>query len=180
MEIFRQFAESGSQNGGLVEMLGIDWQMLLFQIVAFLVMLGLLAKFVYPWLIKSVDDRQKRIEDGLKSSEKAQAEAANAEKRIAKLLASANKEAGEIIAAAKAEASETLLATEEKSRQLADKITKTAREQIDNDILIAKNALHNEMVDLVITATEKVTSRIVTDKVNNDLVEKAVKEAKRN
>jgi F-type H+-transporting ATPase subunit b len=178
MDILRQFAESsGAPDESLVGMLGIDWKMLVFQIVAFLVMLLLLSKFVYPWLIKSVDERQKKIEIGAKAAAEAQDKALEAEKRISKLMSEARIEANEIVAAAKAEATETLNETEEKSRQLADRIATSAQKQIDKDVLAAKNALRGEMVELVALATEKVAGKVVSNKVNNELITDAVKDA---
>ncbi|MFZ2125075.1 MAG: F0F1 ATP synthase subunit B [Candidatus Saccharimonadales bacterium] len=178
MDIFRQFAESsGTPDESLTGMLGIDWKMLIFQIVAFLIMLFLLSKFVYPWLIKSVDERQKKIEIGAKAAAEAQDKALEAEKRISKLMSEARTEANEIVAAAKAEATETLNETEEKSRQLADRIASSAQKQIDKDVLAAKKALRGEMVELVALATEKVAGKVVSNKISNELITDAVKDA---
>lgn len=179
MDILRQFAESsGTPDESLTGMLGIDWKMLIFQIIAFLAMLWLLSKFVYPWLMKSVDDRQKKIETGAKAAAEAENMALEAEKRISKLMVEARTEANEIVAAAKAEATETLNETEEKSRKLADRIAASAQKQIDKDVLAAKNALRSEMVDLVALATEKVAGKVVSGKLNNELITDAVKDTK--
>lgn len=179
MEILTQFANAEeATDGGLIGMLGIDWKMLIFQIVAFLVMVWLLGKFVYPFLLKSVDDRQKKIEIGAKAAEKANHSAADAEKRIAKLLNDARIEANEIVATAKVESAATLNATEEKSKKLADQITDAAKEQIDKDVLAAKNSLHNEMVELVALATEKVVGRVISNNVDNSIIADSVKDNK--
>ena len=174
-----QFASSAeSADGGIAGMLGIDWKMLIFQIIAFLVMVFLLGKFAYPWLMKSVDDRQKKIELGAKAAEKANHSAVDAEKRIAKLLNDAKTEANEIVSTAKVESAATLSATEEKSKKLADQITASARDQIDKDVLTAKNALHNEMVELVAMATEKVVGKVVSNDIDNKIIVNAVKKDK--
>ena len=178
METIIQFATTEAADNGLAGMLGIDWKMLIFQIVAFLIMVFILGKFVYPWLIKSVDDRQKKIEIGAKAAEKANHSAADAEKRIAKLLSDARAEANDIVATAKVESTATLNATEEKSKKLADQITVAAREQIDKDVLAAKNALHNEMVELVALATEKVVGKVVSNDIDNKIITSAVKDDK--
>lgn len=175
MEVLTQFANAGAADESLAGMLGVEWQMLIFQIIAFLLMVFLLGKFVYPWLIKSVDDRQKKIEIGAKAAEKANNSAADAEKRIAKLLSDARIEASEIVTTANEESAATLNATEEKSKKLADQITTTAREQIDKDVLAAKNALHNEMVELVTIATEKVVGKVVSNDIDNTIIADAVK-----
>jgi len=171
MDILKQFANAGAADESLAGILGIDWKMLIFQIVAFI-------KFVYPFLVKSVDDRQKKIELGAKAAEKANNSAADAEKRIAKLLNDARVEANEIVATAKVESAATLSATEEKSKKLADQITTSARDQIDKDVLAAKNALHNEMVELVTMATEKVVGKVVSNDIDNTIITDALKKDK--
>jgi F-type H+-transporting ATPase subunit b len=178
MELLTQFAADPANDGGIAGMLGIDWKMLIFQIVAFLVMVWLLGKFVYPFLLKSVDDRQKKIEIGAKAADKAKDSAMEAEKRIEKLMNTARTEANDIVATAKAESAATLNATEEKSKKLADQITEAAREQIDKDVLLAQKALHNEMVELVALATEKVVGKVVSNKIDNSLIADAIKDDK--
>ncbi|NCQ53882.1 ATP synthase F0 subunit B [Candidatus Saccharibacteria bacterium CG11_big_fil_rev_8_21_14_0_20_41_19] len=178
MDILKQFANAGAADESLAGILGIDWKMLIFQIVAFIIMVWLLGKFVYPFLVKSVDDRQKKIELGAKAAEKANNSAADAEKRIAKLLNDARVEANEIVATAKVESAATLSATEEKSKKLADQITTSARDQIDKDVLAAKNALHNEMVELVTMATEKVVGKVVSNDIDNTIITDALKKDK--
>jgi Kef-type K+ transport system membrane component KefB len=52
------FAETNAASGNVFKSLGIDWQMLILQIIAFLLLVFILGKWVYPWLIKSVVERQ--------------------------------------------------------------------------------------------------------------------------
>jgi F-type H+-transporting ATPase subunit b len=93
-------------------------------------------------------------------------------------MSEARIEASEIVSAAKAESTATLSATEEKSKKLADQIAADAREQIDKDVLAAQRALHNEMVELVALATEKVVGKVVSNDIDNSLIADAVKDDK--
>ncbi len=178
MEILGQFAATETANPSLISVLGIDWMMLTFQIVAFLVTVWLLSKFVYPMLMKSVDDRQNKIESGAKAAAEAQEAADHTEKRIVKLLNKAQIEANEIVASAKAESMATIVAAEESSKKRADQIIATAQREIDNEILLVKKAIQNEMVELVALATEKVVGKVVSDKIDNKLITDSIKEAK--
>ena len=74
MNFLQTFAETAETDGGLFGALGIDWRLLILQIVAFLIMVWVLGKFVYPWLMKSVDERQANIEAAAKAAKKAEAE----------------------------------------------------------------------------------------------------------
>ncbi len=178
MEILGQFATTETTNPSLIEVLGIDWMMLTFQIVAFLITVFLLSKFVYPWLMKSVDERQHKIESGAKAAAEAQEAADHTEKRIVKLLNKARIEADEIVASAKAESTATIAAAEESSKKRADQIIAAAQREIDSEILLAKKAIQNEMVELVALATEKVVGKVVSDKIDNKLITDSIKEAK--
>lgn len=179
MEILRQFAETAEPaKSSFTEMLGIDWQMLIFQILAFLVTVWLLGKYVYPWLIKSVDERQGKIEATVKALAEAQAATADSEKRITKLINKAQTEANDIVATAKAESEAALNAAEEKAKKRADQISADAKDQIEKEILAAKKALHNEMVDLVAAATEKIVGKTVAKDIDNSIIVDALKDTK--
>lgn len=181
MEILRQFATASepAQEGGLLEMLGIDWKILIFQIVAFLVTVWILAKFVYPFLMKSVDDREAKIEASAKAAAEVQAASQDTEKRIAKLMSKAQVEASGIVASAKAESAATLAATEEKSRKRAEQIAADAQVQIEKEVLAAKKALREETIELVALATEKVVGKVVAKDIDNALIADAIKDIKK-
>jgi len=182
MEILRQLASAEpaveAQKEGIMQVLGIDWMMLTFQIVAFLITLFLLGKLVFPWLMKSVDERQERIEAITKAATDAQEMAADSEKRITTILSAAKLEAGDIISNAKSESIALLSASEEKSRKRAEQIVADAKTEIDRDILAAKKALHNETIELVALATEKIVGKTVSSKIDNTLIVESIKDVK--
>lgn len=55
---------------GLFQALGIDWKLFVEQGIAFLILVLILSKFVYPALVKSIDDRRAAIEAGLQEDRK--------------------------------------------------------------------------------------------------------------
>lgn len=164
-------------SGDIFKSLGIDGQMLLFQGIAFLILVWLLGKFVFPPLMKAVDDRQEAIEAGSKAAEEAQAKAEAAEKEIAKVLATARKEAKDIVTTAKDEATAAISAAEEKAATRAKKIVENAHQQLEKDVIAARKALHNDTIELVAQATETVLGKTVDAKLDKQVVASAVKEA---
>lgn len=180
MEILKQLASTTETakpavEGGILGVLGIDATMLIIQIAAFLVTLFLLNKFVFPWLIKSVDERQAKIELITKAATDAQSSTLETEKRIAKLLDKAKAEATDIMDSAKSESTAMIVAAEEKSRKRAEQIVADAKVEIDKDILAAKKALYNETVELVALATEKIIGKTISNKIDNSLITDAIK-----
>lgn len=178
MQALTQFAAETESKGNIFASLGIDWQMLILQIVAFLILVGILGKYIYPWLMKSVDERKEKIDEAAKLATEAQAEAAKTEEKVARMLEDARKEAADIVNTARQESSAALTESEEKARKQAERIVTEAQEQIDKDVIAAKKTLYNETLRLVASATEKVVGSVVDSKANESIISKALKESK--
>lgn len=173
MNVVTQFAAAD-----ILTALGIDWKMLIFQLIAFVILVVLMKKFVYPPLVKTIDARHAEIEAGSKAAEEAKKQATEAHGDVEKLLKKARSEASDIVATAKEEATAAIEAAEAKSKVRAERIIEEAHAQLEKDVLAAKKALHNETLDLVALATEKVVGKAVNAKVDESVVSAAVKEAK--
>jgi F-type H+-transporting ATPase subunit b len=171
-------AATTEQSGDVFSALGIDWRLLVLQIIAFLILVFLLGKFVYPWLMKQVDERQAAIEAAAKAATEAQASAAESQDRVTELLAEARAQAAEIVDTAKIEASSMLSASEERARSTAEKIAAEAQANVDKSIETAKRELHDETLDLIALATEKVIHTKLDTKADAALIASALKEIK--
>ena len=179
MQQLQQFAAAAETeaSGDIFTALGINWQLLILQIVAFLILVFLLGKFVYPWLMKSVDERQANMEAASKAAEEASKAAADSEKRTAALLTEARKEAADIVNTARLESAAALQQSEEKAKKQAEHIAAEAKEQIQKDVIAAKKSLYDETLDLVALATGKVLAEKVDAKANEKIIASAVKAA---
>lgn len=173
-----QFAATeAAEKKDIFSSLGIDWMLLLFQLISFLILVALLKKFVYPFLVKAVDERQEKVEASLKASQEAEAKAAATQEEIEKLLGKARKEASEIIETAKTEAASQIKSAEDKAKNRAQRITDQAHEQIEQDVAAARKVLRQDTVELVALATEKVVRHKVDTSTDKKIIETAVKEA---
>ncbi len=172
------FAAATEPSQDLFGALGIEWQLLIIQIVAFLILVWLLGKFVYPWLMKSVDERHKTIEDAARAAKRAQDAAAESQEETAGLLAQARKEAAEIVSTAKLEAAEIASASEAKAKSTAEQIVADAHDRIQKDIDKAKRDLHNEALALIAETTEKVVRGTHDKKADEALIAQLLKESK--
>ncbi len=176
MNFLSVVAETTEAGGNLFGALGIDWRLLLIQIIAFLLLVLLLGRFVYPWLMKQVDERQKNIEEAAEAAQKAQAAAADSQEETAHLLAEARKEAAEIVSTAKLEASELQSKSEAKAKAAAEHIVADAQSRIEKEVEAAKKALHNETIELIALATAKVVGATHDKQADAALIEKTLKE----
>lgn len=177
MDYLTQFAATeGSANSDIFTTLGIHWELLVFQIIAFLILVWALGKFVYPWLMKSVDERQAKIEESVKAAEEAEKKTESAQDEIAKLLKEARTEAKEIVTTAKDEAAAMVADAEGKAKTRAEKIVADAHDQLEKDVIAARKALHNDTIELVALATEKIVGKTVSDSIDKKIIAAAVKE----
>lgn len=175
-EILTQLTIFGADN--IFGALGIDWQMLVFQIIGFVVLVWLMAKFVYPPLMKTVDKRQEQIEAANRAAKEAEAKSAETAAEVKRLLVEARREATEIVATAKEEATNLASETQAKSQAEAERIVSAAEESILKQVAAAKRALHNETIDLVAMATEKVAGKVVSDKLDSGVIESSLETIK--
>lgn len=165
------------ESGSLLDLLGIDTTTLVFQMVAFLILVLVLGKWVYPVFVGIIDKREADIEASARAADEAKQAANNAEAEVAALLQDARQEAATIVSTAKTEASALVDAAESKAKKKSEALVAAARGDIDNEIKAARDQIHNEMVDLVTLATEKVVGGALSDKIDDKMVSSALKEA---
>lgn len=171
-------AAQNSGSGSVLQTLGLDVKLLVFQIIAFGILVGALAKWVFPPLIKTLNERQENIQRSLDAAKEAEAQASKAEASIDKLLKDARSEASDIVSTAKAEASNMVAQAEEKSKTQAEHIVAEAHDSIAKEIIAARRALHNETIDLIAAATEKVVGKTVDAKADKTLISSALKDVR--
>ncbi len=174
-----QFAssEAVAEKTDLFSSIGVDWELVILQTIAFLVLLWFLKKFVYPPLVAMLDKREAQIEESTRAAVEASKRASESQEKVDKLLAQARSEAREIVATAKSEAGAMLTDAEAKSKQQAENIVAQAQDSIAKEVLAAKKALHNETIELVAQATEKVVGKTVNANVDNSVIKAALGDA---
>lgn len=171
-------ATAETSDGGILGALGIDVSMLVFQIIAFLILVGILGKWAYPTLIKAIDKRHDDDLSAAEAAKEAEAKAALVEADMSKLLKKARTEANDIVATAKKEANNVVDTANQKAQVKADAIVRSATEQIEKDISAARKKLYDETIDLVALATEKVVDKTFTEAVDKKVIADAVREAR--
>ncbi|HKR81961.1 MAG TPA: F0F1 ATP synthase subunit B [Candidatus Saccharimonadales bacterium] len=163
-----------SSQPGLFEALGINWKLLVEQAIAFVVLVWVLAKFVYPTLIKSIDDRRAAIEAGLKEAKQSQEALEKAEAKVTELLGQARAEADDVLARSHKEAAAMVASAEEKAKQRADQIVEDARAQLAADIAKARQDLKGETIKLVAKATEHVIGEKLDERKDAGLIKEGL------
>lgn len=167
-------AHETAEKSDIFSSLGIDWTLLVIQIIAFLILVAILAKFVYPVLVRAIDKREADIEASARAAEQARADAAASEERVEKLLETARKDAAAVVETAHKEAAAMIAEAEEKAAKKSDHMIKQAEARLQTDIAEARQALKTETAELVALATSKIVREKVDAKKDAGLIRSAL------
>lgn len=174
-----QFAAAEHEaKADLFGSLGIDWKLLALQTIAFLILLFILRKWVYPPLVAMLEKREKDLRTAENAAKSARENADKTEKMINETMRKARAEASDIVKTAREEAAGVVEAANKKASEKADALVAAAKDEIAQEVAAAKQALHNETLDLVAAASGKVLDEKIDATKDAKLIERAVKEAK--
>ena len=170
-------AEAHVEKADLFGSLGIDWKLLVLQTIAFLILLAILRKFVYPPLVAMLEKREKDLRAADNAAKSARDNADKAEKMTNELMRKARAEANDIVSSAREEAAKVVEDAGAKASAKSEAIVKAAQDEIAKEVEAARKALHNETLELVAEATGTVLGAKVDAKTDAKVIAAAVKEA---
>jgi F-type H+-transporting ATPase subunit b len=153
------------------ETFGVDWPHFIAQLISFSVVAFLLYRFAYKPILDVLEDRRKRIADGLANADKIKAELARAEAARLEVLNQANAQANKLIEEARAAAARVQERETQKAIKEAEQIITKAREQTELERARMLGDLKREVGALVVRTTGVVTGKILTPDDQNRLAE---------
>ncbi|MDV6344840.1 F0F1 ATP synthase subunit B [Nitrosomonas sp. Is37] len=151
---------------------------LISQAVAFSIFVWFTVKFVWPPLLRAIEERQKQIADGLAAGERGKKELELASQRSSEVLKEAKQRATEIIAQSEKRATEIVEEAKENAKIEGDRILTAAKAEIEHEMFRAKEALRQQIADLALAGATKILRREVNAKVHADLLASIQKELK--
>ncbi|MBI2960263.1 MAG: F0F1 ATP synthase subunit B [Betaproteobacteria bacterium] len=140
-------------------------QMLVFFILGWFTM-----KFVWPPLMKALDDRAKRIADGLAAAERGNAALKDALVRFHQLEAEARARAQEIIAQTEKRASAMAEEAKAAARDEGERLIDAAKAEIESEMQRAKDELRNQVAQLAVAGAERILRREINAQAHADLL----------
>jgi F-type H+-transporting ATPase subunit b len=170
-------AETGGEEGGggsfLVEP-GIG--LMLWTLVAFGVLLLLLRKLAFPRIAENLDKRQQAIEESIDTAERTKREADELLAEYRQRLTEARHQAEDIVARARKAAEVNERDSLEQARKTREELMAQTRRDIEAETRRAIQEIRNEVADLTVLATEKVTRKSLSQDDQRRLVEEALSE----
>ncbi len=172
-----QFAaeEGQGETATGIAALGIDAKAFIIQLVTFLLVYLILRKFVFKRIVDALQTRQQTIEQGIALTTELVSQKDELDKEAADIRKQARKEAEKVVADSHAEATAMIKAAEEAALIKAQAVIDDAHRKIADDAARARRELESEMVELVISATEKVAGEKLDAKKDNALITGALK-----
>ena len=143
---------------------------LIAQFVVFFILAGFTMKFVWPPLIKALDERAKKIADGLAAADRGKADLAAAEKRIQGELASARDEGQKRIGEAEKRAQLIIEEAKKTAAEEAARIVAAARADAQQQVNQAREELRGQVATLVVKGAEHILKREVNAAAHADLL----------
>lgn len=170
------FAEEEESAGGISAILP-DLNEFIPMLVAFIIVLVVLAKFGWPIFENIIVKRETSIKEALEKSEEARIESERVLEEYREQLAQARQEATTIVAEAKRSGEAVRADIVAKAQAEADDIVVKARQAIETEKKAAIAELQASVADLTVAVTAKIVGEDFSDAEHRKLIERSIAEA---
>lgn len=140
------------------------------QMVVFFILWWVVAKFIWPPLVKALDERAKKIADGLAAAEKGKAELELANKRVDQAMAEARTEGAQRVADAEKRAQAAADEIKHNAQAEAARIIAQAKAEAEQQVTRARETLRDQVAVLAVKGAEQILKREVNAQVHTDLL----------
>lgn len=149
---------------------------LLAQMIVFALLVWFTMKFVWPLIREAMEEREKRIADGLAAAERGQSDLERAKEEAGKIVDAAREQAREIVDQANARANEIIESGKadgdrERKRQVEAGVAELAQEMNR-----ARDELQGKVAAVAISGAERILKREVDAEAHRDLLERLAAE----
>jgi F-type H+-transporting ATPase subunit b len=131
------------------------------QLVVFFVLAWVTMSFVWPPIMKALDDRARKIADGLAAAEKGKLELAEANKRVDAELATSRAENQNRLAEAEKQANALIEAAKKQAEAERTRIVAQAKAEAEQEAQRARDTLRNAVAELAVKGAEQILKREV-------------------
>jgi F-type H+-transporting ATPase subunit b len=153
-----------------------DVGLMIWTVLAFLVALLILRKYAFPQISAALEKRQHLIEESIDTAQRTKDEAEQILAEYRERLKEARAQAEEIVARARKAGEATERQSLEEAKQSREELLEQTRRDIEAETRRAIQEIRNEVADLTVAATERVTRKTLTEEDQRRLVEEALSE----
>lgn len=143
---------------------------LIAQAATFAVFIWFTAKFVWPYLARAIEARQKQIAEGLAAAERGKQDLEQAAVKTADMVRAARQQAQEILAQADKRASQIIDEAKSTAAEEGARLVTGAKAEIEQEVSRAREMLRAQVAALAVAGAEQILRREVDAKVHADLL----------
>jgi len=143
---------------------------LFFQLIVFAILVWFTMRFIWPPITAALDERAKKIADGLMAADKAKADLAEANTRVEQQLSAARGDATKRLADAERLAQQMIEDAKSRAADEAAKIIAAARAEAEQESIKARETLREQVAGLAVKGAEAILKREVNAGVHAELL----------
>ncbi|MBI4369600.1 MAG: F0F1 ATP synthase subunit B [Elusimicrobia bacterium] len=152
---------------------------LVFNVISFITVLGILGKFGWPAIVKALKDREEHIRKDLAAAEKARLDADSNRRDLEKKMADLEQRTAELVAQAKARGEELQSGILKEAQAQASAILEQSRQQLDKERARLLQEVRGQIGELTVLATERILRHSADPRVHRQYVEELLQEIER-
>lgn len=145
---------------------------LIAQLIVFLILVWFTMSFVWPPIVKALDERAQKISEGLSAADKAKADLSMANKRVEEQLSAARTDAAQRLADAERLAQSMIEDAKARANDEGAKIVAAAKAEAAQEALKARETLREQVALLAVKGAEQILKREVNASVHADLLDR--------
>ncbi|MGZ8189745.1 MAG: F0F1 ATP synthase subunit B [Methylococcaceae bacterium] len=142
------------------------------QMITFALLVWFTMKYIWPPLFDSLEERRKKIAEGLAAAEKGQEQMHLAEKKAKSVLKEAKEQSSEIVNLAQKRANEIVEESKDAAKKEGDRLILAAQAQIEQEMQQAKEGLRQEVAALALSAAEQILGAEIDQVKHQDIISK--------
>lgn len=146
------------------------------QIIVFLALIAFFYVYITPVIGKAIDERQKKIAEGLSAADRGQKSLDEAKSRAEDVIREARDRANQIVDQASKRSNEIVEAAKQSAQSEGDRLIASAKQQIELETAKAREALRREVADLTVKSAAKVLGREIDAAKHADILGKLATE----
>ena len=140
------------------------------QAITFALFIWFTVRFVWPYILRAIETRQKTIADGLAEAERGRSSLADAQKQRESILKEARDRAHELVVIAEKSAAQRVEESKAQAKTEGERLVAAAKAQIEQEVQSAKQQLREQVATLAVTGAEKILRREVDAKAHADML----------
>lgn len=143
---------------------------LIVQMIVFLILVGFTMTYIWPPLVKALDERAEKISHGLAAAENAKMELSNVHREVETRMAATRSESAAVLADAERRAQQIIDEAKARASEEGARIVASARDEALQEAVKVRESLRGEVAVLAVKGAEQILRKEVNAQVHADLL----------